>query len=80
MHYSIRDARTRLSEILAQVATDGEVIITSGSSRKPIAKISRIEEPTLPQFGSPSTSPSFAPSSFDPPAEDELRLWNGEGD
>ncbi len=80
MECSIHEAKTHLSKILARVAQGEEVIITSGRSRKRIAKISRADEPKRPLMGfAKDLLPNpLPPEFFDPLPDDELRLWNGE--
>ncbi len=82
MHYTVHQAKTHFSKILAAVAQGEEVIITSGRSKKQIAKVSRIEEPHKSPFGfAKDLLPNpLSPEFFDPLPEEELRLWNGEGD
>ena len=82
MHYTVHQAKTHFSKILASVAQGEEVIITSGRSKKQIAKVSRIEEPRKNPFGfAKDILPNpLPPEFFDPLPEEELRLWNGEGD
>ncbi len=80
MQYSVHEAKTHLSKLLAEVAQGKEVIITSGRSRKQIAKISPIQEQELPAVGFAKHWPKLGPEFFDPLPEDELRLFNGEGD
>ena len=81
-HYTVHQAKTHFSKILASVAQGEEVIITSGRSKKHVAKVSRITESTLPRIGfAKDLLPDpLPPEFFDPLPEDELRLWNGEGD
>ena len=82
MEYSVHQAKTHFSKLLAQAANGEEVIITSGRSKKRIAKLSRVEEPKRPLMGlAKDLLPNPLPDSFfDPLPEEELRLWNGEGD
>ena len=82
MEYSVHQAKTQFSKLLAQVANGEEVIITSGRSKKRIAKLSRVEEPKRPLMGfAKDILPTpLGPEFFEPLPEDELRLWNGEGD
>ncbi len=80
MHYSVHEAKTHLSKLLAEVAQGKEVIITSGRSRKHVAKISRIEEQELPAVGFAKHWPKLGPEFFKALSEEELRLANGEGD
>jgi prevent-host-death family protein len=82
MEFTVHQAKTHLSRLLAQVAQGEEVVITSGKAHKRIARITRIEEPKKSPFGfAKDLLPDPLPSEFwDPLPEDELRLWNGEGD
>ena len=82
MEYSVHQAKTQFSKLLAAAAQGEEVIITSGKARKRIARLSRVEEPKKSPFGfAKDILPSALPAEFwDPLPEEELRLWNGEGD
>ncbi len=82
MEYSVHQAKTQFSKLLAQAANGEEVIITSGRSKKRIAKLSRVEEPKLARIGfAKDLLPTpLGPEFWDPLPEEELRLWNGEGD
>ena len=80
MEYSVHEAKTQFSKILAAVAQGEEVVITSGRAKKRIARISRLEEPKLPVIGFAKHWPELGPEFFEPLPEEELRLWNGEGD
>ena len=80
MQYSVHEAKTHLSRLLAEVAQGKEVIITSGRNRKRVAKISRLEEQELPAVGFAKHWPKLGSEFFEPLPEDELRLANGEGE
>ena len=82
MECSIHEAKTHLSKLLARVAQGEEVIITSGREKKQVAKLTRVEKPSRSPFGfAKDLLPEPIPPEFwDPLTEDELRLWNGEGD
>ena len=82
MEYSVHQAKTHLSKILAAVAQGEEVIITSGRGKKRIAKVSRLEEPQKNPFGfAKDLLPNPLPPEFwEPLPEDELRLCSGERD
>lgn len=57
------------------------VIITSGRSRTPVARIEAIQPVSKKRLGALET-PGFVLSEqfFEPLPEDELRLWNGGGE
>ena len=80
--FTVHQAKTNLSKLLAEVAEGGEVIIARGKT--PVARLVPMEPETKerakagvwkdrPGFG-------FDESFFDPLPDDELALWNGEGD
>ncbi len=80
--FTVHQAKTNLSKLLAEVAEGGEVIIARGKT--PVARLVPMEPQKKerakagvwkdrPGFG-------FSESFFDPLPDDELALWNGEGD
>lgn len=78
---TIHYAKTNLSRLLAEVEAGGEVIIARGKT--PVAKLVAIPaEPVKPKryAGMWKGRIGFDESFFDPLPEDELALWNGEGD
>lgn len=82
MTYSVHQAKTHLSKLLAAVAQGEEVIITSGRGKKKVARITKVQEFQKSPFSfAKDLLPEPLPPEFwDPLPEDELRLWNGEGD
>jgi prevent-host-death family protein len=83
MECSIHEAKTHFSKLLAKVAAGEEVIITSGKAKKPVAKLVAAPEKRPIRLGwLKGKMPHLEPDSpfFDPLPEEELRLWNGEGD
>lgn len=78
---TIHQAATRLSKLLAEVEAGGEVIIARGSV--PVARI--LPEPAKPARlkrtpGRLKGKISIDERFFEPLPDDELALWNGEGD
>ena len=74
-------ARKHLSALLAEVEAGGEVVIARDD--KPVARlVAEPAEQARPQrvFGSMKGRVAMDDSFFDPLPEDELALWNGEGD
>jgi antitoxin (DNA-binding transcriptional repressor) of toxin-antitoxin stability system len=59
-----------------------EVQITSGRERKPVARLVAINPaPESRRIGFfEGAGVNVGPEFFDPLPEDELRLWNGEGE
>ena len=75
VHY----AKTNLSKLLAQVAEGEEVIIARGKT--PVAKLAPVETPKKKRvFGRLKGQIAFDDRFFEPLPDDELALWNGEGD
>ena len=76
------EAKTQLSKLVECARQGEEVIITSGREHEPVARIvaiapAEVEGRPLGLFeGVFEVGPDF----FEPLPEEELRLWNGEGD
>jgi antitoxin (DNA-binding transcriptional repressor) of toxin-antitoxin stability system len=78
---TIFEAKTNLSELLRRAQLGEEVQITSGRERKPVARLVAINPtPESRRIGFMKGEGSVGPEFFDPLPEDELRLWNGEGE
>jgi antitoxin (DNA-binding transcriptional repressor) of toxin-antitoxin stability system len=84
MEYSVHQAKTQFSQLIAKACAGEEVVITHGKERKKLVKLVPFEEKRKPiRIGwLKGQIPDVGPGSpfFDPLPEDELRLWNGEGD
>jgi prevent-host-death family protein len=81
IHATIFEAKTRFSELVKQ-AQKGEVVtITSGRARTPVARLEAIQPVAKRRLGALET-PGFVLSErfFEPLMEEELRLWNGDGE
>lgn len=78
---TIFEAKTNLSALVKKARRGETVIITSGRSRTPVARIEAIRPVARKRLGALAT-PGFAltPAFFEPLPEEELRLWNGESD
>jgi antitoxin (DNA-binding transcriptional repressor) of toxin-antitoxin stability system len=78
---TIFEAKTNLSELLRRAQLGEEVQITSGRERKPVARLVAINPaPESRRIGFMEGLGDVGPEFFDPLPEDELRLWNGEGE
>lgn len=74
---TIHAAKTQLSKLIARVEAGEEVIIARCD--KPVARLVPIEPPKPKrQFGSMRGKVWVGPKFFEPLAEEELRLWEGE--
>jgi prevent-host-death family protein len=81
MTATIFEAKTKLSELVRRAQAGEEVIITSGRDRKPVAKLQAIEPVKFQRLGICETPGwEIGDAFFEPLPEDELRLWNGEGE
>jgi len=78
---SIFEAKTNLSELVKKAQSGKEVIITSGRERTPVARLSAIDRVKKQRLGVLAT-PGFTLTQafYDPLPENELRLWDGEGE
>ena len=78
---TIFEAKTHLSE-LVQCALNGEAVqITSGRERKPVARLVPVNPvPASRRLGFLEGQGGIGPEFFDPLPDEELRLWNGEGE
>jgi len=79
---SMFEAKTQLSKLVKLANQGEEVVITSGRARKPVARIVAVEpkEPQTRPLGMFKGVFTVGPEFFEPLPEEELRLWNGEGD
>ena len=78
---TIFEAKTKLSELVKKAQKGETVIITSGRDRKPVARLEAVQPVRKKRLGARLTPGFVLPESFfDPLPEEELRLWNGEGD
>lgn len=78
---TIFEAKTNLSDLLKKAKKGETVIITSGRAKTPVAKLEAIHPTEKKRLGVLET-PGFelTDAFFEPLPEDELRLWNGEGE
>ena len=78
---TIFEAKTNLSELVRRAQLGEEVLITSGRERKPVARLVAIDRvPESRRVGFMEGRGDVGPEFFDPLPDDELRLWNGEGE
>ena len=78
---TIFEAKTNLSELVKKAQNGETVIITSGRDKRPVARIEAIKPVAKKRLGVMETPGFEIPDSFwEPLPEEELALWNGEGD
>ena len=80
-HATIFEAKTKLSELIKKVQSGETVIITSGREKTPVAKLEPIQPRLIKRLGVMEI-PGFelGDAFFEPLPEEELKLWNGEGE
>jgi len=77
---SIFEAKTNLSSLVKKAQRGQAVVITSGRSKTPVARLEGIQPVKKKRLGALET-PGFVLSEqfFEPLPEDELGLWNEGG-
>ncbi len=76
---NIQQAKADLSKLIAEVEAGGEVVITRGKTL--VAKLNRVgSQPVIACVGRLKGQISLDERFFDRLPDDELALWNGEGD
>lgn len=78
---TIFEAKTNLSDLVKKAQKGEVVIITSGRDKTPVARLEAIQPTAKKRLGALET-PGFTLTEafFEPLSEEELRLWNGEGE
>ena len=78
---TIFEAKTNLSKLIQRALKGEDVQITTGRERKPVVRLVAIEPVgTNRRLGFLEGKIDVGPEFFDPLPDDELRLWNGEGE
>jgi prevent-host-death family protein len=78
---SIFEAKTNLSDLVKKAQKGEVVIITSGRDKRPVARLEAIDSVAKKRLGALETPDFHLPDTFfNPLPEEELRLWNGEGE
>jgi len=78
---TIFEAKTNLSNLVKRAQMGEVVTITSGRAKTPVARLEAIRSVPKKRLGVLET-PGFVLSEqfFEPLPEEELRLWNGDGE
>lgn len=74
------EAKTNLSKLVKRALDGEEVLITTGRERKPVVRLVAIDPPRANRLGFLEGMGDVGPEFFEPLPEEELRLWNGEGE
>lgn len=69
----VREAQTRLAELLSLVAAGTEVILADGAT--PLARLIPLNQPTTPRVAGLSAGSIWTSDDFDDPLPDEF--WTG---
>jgi prevent-host-death family protein len=78
---TIFEAKTNLSKLVRRALNGEDVRITSGRERKPVVRLVPVDSvPARQRLGFLEGLGDIGPEFFEPLPEDELRLWNGEGE
>ena len=78
---TIFEAKTNLSKLVQHALKGEEVQITAGRARKPVVRLIPIQTNAAnSRLGFLEGQGRVGPEFFEPLPEDELRLWNGEGE
>jgi antitoxin (DNA-binding transcriptional repressor) of toxin-antitoxin stability system len=77
---TIFEAKTNLSKLVQRALKGEDVQITTGRERKPIVRLVPVDPVSSSRLGFLEGLGDIGPEFFDPLPEDELRLWNGEGE
>jgi antitoxin (DNA-binding transcriptional repressor) of toxin-antitoxin stability system len=78
---TIFEAKTNLSKLVQRALNGEDVQITSGRERKPVVRLVPVDSvPASRRLGFLEGLGDVGPEFFEPLPEDELRLWNGEGE
>lgn len=78
---TVHEAKTHLSRLIAAAERGEEVVIARGD--KPVVKLMPLNAPPTRERRRPGRLKgrgSFDESFFDPLPDDEIRLWEGQGD
>ena len=77
---TIHQAKTNLSRLIAEVLAGGDVVIARG--RDPVVRLVPVTPIEAPKrvFGRLKGLVSIDEQFFEPLSDEELALWNGEGD
>jgi antitoxin (DNA-binding transcriptional repressor) of toxin-antitoxin stability system len=79
MIVKIHQAKTQLSKLIAAAEAGEEVVIARGD--KPVVRLTAFEPARKKRvFGSMKGQIALTDAFFEPLPDDELALWNGEGD
>ncbi|RRA48810.1 type II toxin-antitoxin system Phd/YefM family antitoxin [Acidipila sp. EB88] len=78
MEYTVHEAKTQFSKLLAKVAAGEEVTITSGKERKPVARLVKPAKAAPRRLGwLAGKAPIIGPEFWESLPDEELKAWEG---
>ena len=79
---TIFEAKTNLSELIRKAQAGERVIITSGREKAPVVELLAVQPAACRRLGFLEHLKLDIPDSafFDPLPEEELRVWEGDGE
>ena len=78
MIFTVHQAKTQLSRLIAAALKGEEVVIARGD--KPVVRLTPVEPPSrAPAFGSMRGRIALTDAFFESLPDDETDRWNGEG-
>jgi prevent-host-death family protein len=76
MIFTVHQAKTQLSKLIAAALDGQDVVIARGD--KPVVRLTPVKKKRV--FGAMKGQIALTDAFFEPLPDDELALWNGEGD
>ncbi len=77
---TVHQAKTQFSRLLKRASEGEEVLIVKGRKATPVARLVAVAPVEKKPIGALKGRVSLDDSFWDPLPEEELRLWNGEGE
>ncbi|HTV82019.1 MAG TPA: hypothetical protein VME18_05170 [Acidobacteriaceae bacterium] len=78
---TIFEAKTNLSDLVKKAQAGETVMITSGRARTPVARIEAVHPVARKRLGARAKRGfALTPAFFEALPEEELRLWDGDGE
>ncbi len=79
MIFTVHQAKTQLTKLIAAALDGDEVIIARGD--EPLVRLTTLASPkTVPKFGSMKGQIALTDAFFDPLPGDDIAAWSGERD
>ncbi|HEY0786719.1 MAG TPA: toxin-antitoxin system subunit antitoxin [Acidobacteriaceae bacterium] len=80
MEFTVHEAKTQFSKLVASTLAGEEVVITSGRDKKPVARLVKYEEHPARRLGFAPEWPQLSDEAlFGPLPPEELAAWEDGG-